>query len=136
MYDNSSKGKRNLIGSSNCLRNISPSSLLNGKSPHEVLFNKQPTIGHLKIFGCPAYPLELNNKGDKFESVAQENCIMVGSDDKSGIYFIYNKYTKKVFRSRDVKFNEEPLLQEGQGVFRGQRRQLRRTDWMLPRQLR
>ena len=87
---------------------------MNGKSPHEVLFNKQPTIGHLKIFGCPAYPLELNNKGDKFESVAQENCIMVGYDDESGIYFIYNKYTKKVFRSRDVRFNEEPLLQEKQ----------------------
>ena len=37
---------------------------------------------------------------------------MVGYGDKPGIYFIYIKYTKKVFRSMDVRFIEDLLLQE------------------------
>jgi hypothetical protein len=36
---------------------------------------------------------------------------MAGYGEKEGIYWIYNKETKKMFRSRDVKFNENTILE-------------------------
>ena len=48
------------IDTANYLRNRSPSSILNGKTPYEQLFGKQPKIKHLRVFGCDAYPLNLN----------------------------------------------------------------------------
>ena len=85
----------------NYLRNLSPSSVLNGKSPYGAVFNKLPKINLLRIFGSEAYPLDLNKKGDKFEPVAKKNFIHIGYGDKEGIYWLLDK----VFQSRDVKFN-------------------------------
>ena len=95
------------INTANYLRNISPSSVLNGKSPHEVLFKKLPKLNHLRIFCCQAYPLDLGNKKDKFEPVAKRNCNLVGYGDKEGIYWLLDKDTNKIFRSRDAIFNEK-----------------------------
>ena len=36
---------------------------------------------------------------------------MAGYGETEGIYWIYNKETKKMFRSRDVKFNENTILE-------------------------
>ena len=51
------------INTANYLRNISLSSVLNGKSPHQVkfqkiIFKKLPKLNHLRIFCCQAYPLD------------------------------------------------------------------------------
>ena len=73
------------------------------------MFNKPPALNHLKIFWCKAYPLIVNKKKNKFEPTAQDNCIMAGYDDSVCIYWIYNKLTSCMFRSRDVKFNEQNL---------------------------
>jgi hypothetical protein len=48
------------MDTANYLRNRSPSSILNDKAPYEQLFGKQPKIKHLRVFGCDAYPLNLN----------------------------------------------------------------------------
>lgn len=98
------------IHTANYLRNVSPSSVLKGKSPYEALFNKQPKLKHLRIFGCDAYPLILNGIRDKFGGRAKKHCIMIGYGEKTGIYWILEKETNKVFRTRDVKFNENPIL--------------------------
>jgi hypothetical protein len=66
-------------------------------------------IKHLRIFGCDAFPLNFNDK-DKFEVRAFENCKMIGYGDTDGIYWIYNTENHKIFRSRDVKFNEKSIL--------------------------
>ena len=80
------------ILAANYLRNRTPCKSIN--------FNR-----HLRIFGCTAYPL-IMTKRNKFEPTAQANCILAGFDDSDGIYWIYNRTTRKMFRSRDVKFNE------------------------------
>jgi hypothetical protein len=97
------------IDTANYLRNRSPSSVLNNRTPYEKYYGKLPKIKHLKIFGCDAFPLNFKDK-DKFEVRAFENCKMIGYGDTEGIYWIYNTENQKIFRSRDVKFNEKSLL--------------------------
>ena len=97
------------ILTANYLRNRSPCKTINFKTPFEQMFNKPPALNHLKIFGCKAFPLIVNKKKTKFEPTAQDNCIMAGYDDSVCIYWIYNKLTSCMFRSRDVKFNEQNL---------------------------
>jgi hypothetical protein len=98
------------VDTANYLRNRSPSTVLHGKSPYEVFFQKLPKINHLRVFGCEAYPLNINKSGEKFEPVAKKDCIMIGYGDSEGIYWIYDKKGRKVFRSRDIKFNENSLF--------------------------
>ncbi len=100
------------ILTANYLRNMSPCRAINFKTPFELMFNRPPSLKHLKIFGCRAYPLIVNKKRDKFEPTAQEHCVMAGYDDKVGIYWIYNKSKRTLFRSRDVTFNEEMAVQD------------------------
>ena len=70
------------------------------------MFNKSADLKHFRIFGCKAYLLILNKRLNKFEPRAHANCILAGYDDTEGIYLIFNKTTKTMLRSRDVKFNE------------------------------
>jgi hypothetical protein len=35
---------------------------------------------------------------------------MIGNFNKEGIYWIFDKTNKNAFRSRDVKFNEDSIL--------------------------
>ena len=37
------------------LLNRSPTRGLDGKMPHETLYNKKPVVHHLRVFGCVAY---------------------------------------------------------------------------------
>ena len=50
------------------LVNRSPSSVLGDKTPQEVWTGKEPSLTHLKVFGCDAYvhvPKENRSKMDK-----------------------------------------------------------------------
>jgi hypothetical protein len=60
------------------LRNRSPSSIQINKTPYETYHKVLPNLSHLRIFGCEAYPLDLNNSASKFEARAKKNCIMIG----------------------------------------------------------
>ncbi|GJU08628.1 VIER F-box protein 2 [Tanacetum coccineum] len=63
-----------------------PSSVLKGKSPYELVFNKKPSLKHLRVFGCLSFATILNNH-DKFSSRA-EKCVLTGySSFKKGYKF-------------------------------------------------
>ena len=98
------------ILTANYLRNRSPCKAINFKTPFELRFNEQPKLNHLRVFGCKCYPLILNKTRSKFEPKAQPNCIMAGYDESEGIYWVYNKSTRTIFRSRDITFNEQSFL--------------------------
>ncbi|GJV81029.1 ribonuclease H-like domain-containing protein [Tanacetum coccineum] len=53
---------------------ILPSSVLKGKSPYEPVFNKKPSLKHLRVIGCLCFATILNNH-DKFSSRA-EKCVL------------------------------------------------------------
>ena len=80
------------------LVNISPSSELEDKTPHEVWNGKKPSLSHLRVFGCDAYvhvPKEKRTKLDnKFE-----RCIFIGYKDGLKGYKIWNLETRNVVYS-------------------------------------
>nr|GEY72342.1 auxilin-like protein [Tanacetum cinerariifolium] len=47
-------------------------SVLNGKSPYDLMYNKPPSLKHLKSFGCSAYATILNSH-DKFGSRSEKH---------------------------------------------------------------
>ncbi|GJR63826.1 ribonuclease H-like domain-containing protein [Tanacetum coccineum] len=52
-----------------------PSSVLKGKSPYELVFNKKPSLKHLRVFGCLCFATILNNH-DKFSSRAEKRVLL------------------------------------------------------------
>jgi hypothetical protein len=87
------------------LVNRSPSSVLDDKTPQEVWTGKEPSLTHLKVFGCDAYvhvPKENKSKLRKKD----EKCIFIGYKDGLKGYKLWNPETKKVVYRRDVVFRE------------------------------
>jgi hypothetical protein len=93
------------VGTACYLVNRSPSSALGDKTPQEVWTGKEPSLTHLKVFGCDAYvhvPKENRSKLDK----KAEKCIFIGYKYGLKGYKLWNPETKKVVYSRDVVFRE------------------------------
>ena len=76
-----------------------------GKTPYELYKNKQPTLAHLKPFGCTCYILKTGMNLDKFESKTDLG-IFVGYAPSSKAYRVYNKSTRTIQESLNVKFDE------------------------------
>ncbi|GJY26343.1 putative RNA-directed DNA polymerase [Tanacetum coccineum] len=86
------------------LVNRLPSSVLNGKSPFELVYRVKPNLSHLRSFGCLCYSTVLNNS-DKFSS-RSEKCVLIGFSSTKKAYKVYGLDSKVVFYSRDLKFYE------------------------------
>jgi hypothetical protein len=77
------------VGTACYLVNRSPSSTLDDKTPQEVWTSKEPSLTHLKVFGCDAYvhvPKENKSKLDK----KVEKCIFIGYKDGLKGYKLWN----------------------------------------------
>ncbi|KAI3753423.1 hypothetical protein L2E82_25475 [Cichorium intybus] len=86
------------------LINRTPTSVLNGKSPFEMVYKVEPNFEFLRVFGCLCFATKLNNS-DKFSS-RSEKCVLIGfSNEKKG-YKLLSLDDKSVFFSRDVRFYE------------------------------
>ncbi|CAL2253642.1 unnamed protein product [Prunus armeniaca] len=81
-----------------------PTPLLSNKSPYERLYNRPPTLAHLKVFGCLCYATVVQPL-QKFDSRARR-CIFVGYPTGQKGYRLYDLATKQFIVSRDVKFHE------------------------------
>ena len=85
--------------------NRSPSKSLQNLTPHEAWYGSKPSIGHLRIFGSPAYVHIPDAVRTKLDNKA-EKCIFIGYSERSKAYKYFNPMTKKIAISRDVKFDE------------------------------
>jgi hypothetical protein len=68
------------VGTTCYLVKRSPSSALDDKTPQEVWTGKEPSLTHLKVFGCDAYvhvPKENMSKLDK----KARKCFFIGYKD-------------------------------------------------------
>ena len=59
------------------LINTTPSSVLDGKTPHSVIYGRDPTYDHICVFGSLCYAHKQGKSGDKFDSRSRQ-CIFVG----------------------------------------------------------
>ena len=73
----------------------------------------KPNIGHLRVYGCRAYPLKYNIP--RLNKLAPRAHVgyLVGYDS-TNIFRVYIPSEKKVIRTRDVQFNEQLLYDDSQ----------------------
>jgi hypothetical protein len=95
------------------LRNRSPTSGLKEVTPFEKLFGVKPDVGHLRVFGCDVFAKVPDEKRRKLDPKAVKG-IFVGYPEGSKGYKIFLPKTRKMIRSRDVKFLEQTFSSEGQ----------------------
>ncbi|XP_071727410.1 uncharacterized protein [Rutidosis leptorrhynchoides] len=84
---------------------LNVASVLNVKSPYEIIYGREPSLSHLRVFGCLCFATKLNNN-DKFGTRA-DKCVFVGYSNVQKGYKLYNLDTKLMTFSRDVKFYEQ-----------------------------
>lgn len=76
-----------------------------GISPHQVLLGKKPGVEFLKCFGCTCYPLIHNKLRNNFEPKTSK-CVFLGYSNQHKGNNYFNLDNKKLYISRNVKFNE------------------------------
>lgn len=86
--------------------NRTPSSILKGKTPYEVLYGKQPSYDHLRVVGCVCYIHNQDHKGDKFVSRSKK-CVFVGYPHGKKGWRVYDIEKGTFSVSRDVVFRED-----------------------------
>lgn len=88
------------------LKNRTSSEVIGGHTPYEKWFNRKPTLAHLKIFGSEAYVHVPKDQRSKWEKNSIK-CIMVGYNDDSKAYRVYEPSCKRLLIRRDVIFDEK-----------------------------
>ena len=94
------------VVTANYLKNRLPTKALKGYvTPYEKWFGRKPDVSHLKVFGCIAYahvPDVLRRKLDEKAIKLR----FIGYDQNTKGYRLYDKVSQKVYKRRDVTFNE------------------------------
>ena len=87
------------------LLNILPSKLLGHVSPLEILYARQPSYSHLRVFGCLCYPLFPSTTINKLQPRSTP-CVFLGYPPNHRGYKCYDMSSRKIFVSRHVLFDE------------------------------
>jgi len=87
------------------LINRTPTSVLQGKTPYEILYKVKPTYDNVKVFGCLCYVHQRLRKKDKFDSCSKK-CILLGYPFGKKGWKVYDMESGEICVSRDVVFFE------------------------------
>lgn len=88
------------------LINRTPTTLLEGKSPYEILFHSAPNMDLLKVFGCLCYAHNKPRQKDKFAPRSRK-CVFMGYPFGKKGWRVFDLEKKEFFISRDVRFVED-----------------------------
>lgn len=87
------------------LLNILPSKTLNFQSPLQILYQKDPSYSHLRVFGCLCYPLFPSTMINKLQPRSTP-CVFLGYPPNHRGYKCYDLSSNKVIVCRHVLFEE------------------------------
>ena len=76
------------------------------KTPYEMWFGRKATVKYFKIFGSKCYIKRIDQNLGKFDDRADEG-IFLGYSSKSKAYRCFNKRSRKMIESIDVKVDEK-----------------------------
>jgi len=83
------------------LINRTPSRLLEGKTPYELVYGENPKFDQIKVFGCLCFAQV--RIGDKFASRSRR-CTFIAYLFGKKSWKLYEFENHEIFESRDVKF--------------------------------
>ena len=84
------------------LINITPSSVLAGKTPHEHFYSSPPDYSMLCTFGCTCYDLFPPNERTKL-SDRSAKCILLDISSKHNGYHCYDPLTRRLLISPSLR---------------------------------
>ncbi|WVZ76528.1 hypothetical protein U9M48_024497 [Paspalum notatum var. saurae] len=76
-----------------------------GKTSYELRFGRQPSVKHLRVFGCRCFELKKAGRLDKFESRCL-NGIFLGYASSSRAFRVWILEAKQVVETCEVSFDE------------------------------
>lgn len=86
------------------INRLSSMALVN-ETLYEVWADKNPSLSHLRVFGCEAFVHVPREKRSKLDSKSEKSIIIGYKDGVKG-YKLWNHVTRKIVHSRDVIFKE------------------------------
>ena len=90
---------------SSCLKSKSNNSSKN-KTPEEAWSEIKPSVEHFRVFGCLSHvhvPAEKRTKLDD----KSFSCVLLGVNERSKAYRLYDPISQRIIISKDVKFEED-----------------------------
>ncbi|XP_071741288.1 uncharacterized protein [Rutidosis leptorrhynchoides] len=75
------------------------------KTPYELIFNRRPNVKYFRIFGCVCYVLNDEDNLGKFD-VCGDEAIFIGYSQDRVAYRVYNRRTRIIKESTNVKFDK------------------------------
>jgi hypothetical protein len=93
------------------LRNRSPTGVIgNGMTPFEAWFHRKPDLGHVRVFGSPAYADSLETRPGKELQGRSVLCYLLGYQGSAELGKIttrlWNPHTRRTVRSMNVVVDE------------------------------
>ncbi|MCO5581375.1 hypothetical protein L7F22_035257 [Adiantum nelumboides] len=105
------------VATAGYLQNRIPHAIDPQFTPYYHWFGKIPTLEHLRVFGCSAYPVQAVSLRHKLDATATK-MVFVGYGDRLGVkaYRLYDPHHKKFHFARSVYFDESSLISPQQGI--------------------
>ena len=87
------------------LINRTPTKLLKGKTPYEVIFNCKPSYAEIRVFGTVCYAQNNPRTKDRFAPKSRR-CVFLVYPFGTKCWKVYDLERQDIFVSQDVVFQE------------------------------
>lgn len=77
------------------------------QTPEEAWSGRKPDLAHIRVFGAKVMAHIPKQKRQKWDAKSKES-VLVGFDEDTKAYRLYDPVSRKVFKCRDVVFISEP----------------------------
>ena len=94
------------------LKNRSPTTAVNNKTPYEAWYGKMPELGHVRVIGCTAYH-HLPHSKKKLDNRSLK-CQLLGYEGTHQ-YRLWDPVGARVIQSRDTVFDEYSAMDVPEG---------------------